>query len=299
MTPRPTRATVAGRAYLDLRNLAQRQGRLTDELHQIYALEGFLARMVISPYADKLVLKGGVLLAGYGARRATRDIDLQASRHSNTLEDVLTMVRQIATIPVEDGLLFDVDDAQASTIRDEEMYNGVRVAMPGDLSGARLSLHVDVNVGDPIWPEPRLIALPRLLHGHINVVGYPLAMIYAEKLLTAVDRAKVNTRWRDYADIYLLSRRHDIDGAEAVEATTRVAQHRQVQQMPLSVILDGWASLAQQGWARWRGRLRLEDRLPADFGEVMAAVITFADPILDRSASQLVWNARRSVWTTP
>ena len=37
MTSRPTRATAAGRAYLDLQNLARRQGRPTDELHQMYA----------------------------------------------------------------------------------------------------------------------------------------------------------------------------------------------------------------------------------------------------------------------
>jgi len=74
VTDRPTRATVAGRAYLDLQNLARRQGRPTDELHQIYALEGFLARLVVSPYADRFVLKGGVLLAAYDTRRPTRDL---------------------------------------------------------------------------------------------------------------------------------------------------------------------------------------------------------------------------------
>jgi hypothetical protein len=59
---RPTRATVEGRAYLDLQNLARRQQRPTDELHQLYALEGFLARLARSPDADRLVLKGDVLL---------------------------------------------------------------------------------------------------------------------------------------------------------------------------------------------------------------------------------------------
>ena len=80
MTSRPTRATVAGRAYLDLQNLARRQGRPTDELHQMYALEGFLARLAISSYAGQPILKGGVLLAAYEARRPTRDVDLQARR---------------------------------------------------------------------------------------------------------------------------------------------------------------------------------------------------------------------------
>jgi hypothetical protein len=56
VTGRPTRATVAGRAYLDLQNLARKQRRPTDELHQIYALEGFLTRLVASPYADRFVL---------------------------------------------------------------------------------------------------------------------------------------------------------------------------------------------------------------------------------------------------
>ena len=66
---RPTRSTTSGRTYLDLQNLARKQSRPTDELHQLYALEGFLARLTISPYAKQFVLKGGVLLAAFGTRR--------------------------------------------------------------------------------------------------------------------------------------------------------------------------------------------------------------------------------------
>ncbi|MFI9581999.1 hypothetical protein ACIHCQ_09160 [Streptomyces sp. NPDC052236] len=62
MTPRPTRATEAGRTYLDLQNLARRSGRPTEELHQLYILECFLDRLVHSALADRFVLKGGVLL---------------------------------------------------------------------------------------------------------------------------------------------------------------------------------------------------------------------------------------------
>lgn len=49
---RPTRATSAGRAYLDLQNLARRRRRPTDELHQLYALEGFLTRLALSPHTS-------------------------------------------------------------------------------------------------------------------------------------------------------------------------------------------------------------------------------------------------------
>jgi hypothetical protein len=155
VTVRPTRTTVAGRAYLDLQNLARRQGRPTDELHQTYALEGFLARLTVSPYAEKLVLKGGVLLAAYDTRRPTRDVDLQGRHISNDTEQVLEIVQTIARIDLDDGLVFDADHASAEAIRDEDIYSGARVTLTGELSAARLAFHVDVNVGDPIWPAPR------------------------------------------------------------------------------------------------------------------------------------------------
>jgi hypothetical protein len=77
MTP-PTRATTAGRAYLDLRNKARQDRRPVDELMQLYVLKSFLVHMSLTQAADRFVLKGGLLLAVFGERRPTRDIDLQA-----------------------------------------------------------------------------------------------------------------------------------------------------------------------------------------------------------------------------
>lgn len=71
-----------------------------------------------------------------------------------------------------------------------------------------------MNVGDPIWPAPRAVELPRLLGGTITVIGYPLPMVFAEKIITALQRGTINTRWRDFADVYLLASRHGVDGAE-------------------------------------------------------------------------------------
>lgn len=123
MTARPTRSTVAGRAYFDLQNLARRTGRTTEELHQIYALEGFFDRLADSPYARQLVLKGGVLLAAYDARRPTRDIDLQGRWVSNDADHIRRLVCEIAGQDADDGLTFDTDRAVAKTIRDgEELY---------------------------------------------------------------------------------------------------------------------------------------------------------------------------------
>ena len=56
MTP-PNRQSVAGQVYLDLRRLAQTTGRATDELLQLYALEGFLDRLTRSDQRQPVELE--------------------------------------------------------------------------------------------------------------------------------------------------------------------------------------------------------------------------------------------------
>lgn len=68
---RPTRASEAGRAYLDLQNRARAERRGMQQLLTLYVVERWLARLSASPHADKFVIKGGMLLAAYGARRPT------------------------------------------------------------------------------------------------------------------------------------------------------------------------------------------------------------------------------------
>lgn len=296
MTERPTRATAAGRAYLDLQNLARRSRRPTDELLQIYALEGFLARLAVSDYAGRLVLKGGVLLAAFDTRRPTRDIDLQGQRIPNNEAFLREVVVSIAAVDLDDGLSFGFDNVAVETIRDEEAYSGVRIALDAKLSVAKLRLHVDINVGDPIWPEPQPVPLPRLLGGHIELSGYPLTMVFAEKVVTAVQRGPASTRWRDFADIYLLSRRHDVDGAALTDAIVRVAAHRQVELVPLAVALDGFAAAAQPRWRAWRRKQRLDDRLPERFDLVLVAVADFADPAVQGAVGDRTWGAEFREW---
>ena len=81
---RPTRESVEGRAYLNLQNMARRDGRPTDELLQLYALEGFLARLTASGQGTQFVLKGGVLLAALGTRRPTRELVATSRRNSDS-----------------------------------------------------------------------------------------------------------------------------------------------------------------------------------------------------------------------
>ncbi len=168
---RPTRATTDGAAYLALQRKARDEGRPTNELLHLYALEGLLDRIGRSEFTDKLVLKGGVLLAAFDTRRPTRDIDLQAQALPNEVNQVLATIQQVARLPVDDGLVFDTDNAAADIIRDEDTYSGVRVTVTARLNRAKLPFHVDVNVGDLGRPRSGRRGAPRSLGPHLSRVA--------------------------------------------------------------------------------------------------------------------------------
>jgi len=140
---------------------------------------------------NRFVLKGGVLLAAYELRRPTADIDFAALQTTNDVEtirqDVIAIAIAIAYLPVDldDGLIFDLDDVTALVIRDQDQYSGVRVRMAVALATARERFHIDVNVGDPIWPAPSEIQLPRLLPGRASIAlrGYPMERSLPRKRL--------------------------------------------------------------------------------------------------------------------
>lgn len=148
MTPSPQHGTPAGDATIAIRKLARQSGTDTQELMTLYTLEGLLARIALSEYRDDFVLKGGVLLAAFAARRPTKDIDLQATRLGDDPDEVAERVRIIATRDLADGLVFDPASVTATTIRDEDEYAGVRVKIMATLSTARLTVGMDAPMSE-------------------------------------------------------------------------------------------------------------------------------------------------------
>lgn len=159
---RPSKATPGGRAYLDLQNRARRERRSTQELQTLYVLERWLARLAASPHAGEFVLKGGMLLAVFDARRPTADADLLARNLANDEQTVIARVVGVAGVELDpdDGVEFLVDTATAQSIRDDDLYTGVRISMSCRISTAIVKLKLDINFGDPVTPAPRLLDLP-------------------------------------------------------------------------------------------------------------------------------------------
>lgn len=296
MSGQPRRDTTSGRVYNDLRNLAARQGRATDELFQLYLLERFLYRLAHSRLRRHLVLKGGTLLAAYELRRGTRDIDVQAIDVAADADSVARLVSEVCAVQVDDGVTFDVVRLDATAIREGAPYEGVRVRVPASLARAQLVLRLDLNVGDPITPAPVPMPYPQLLGGDFEIIGYPLASVLAEKLVTMVELAGANTRDRDVGDIVRIVRTHAIVADELHAACRATASYRQVELQPLAPLLGGLAPRRQGPWAQWRQRTGLETELPERFEDALQVVFGFADPVLSGAVTGGTWDPHRQTW---
>lgn len=265
---------------------------------QFYALEGFLARLVQSPHADNLVLKGGALLPAFVPRRPTRDVDFATTALANDLETGRAAVLSVLAVELDDGLEFESSRTKAETIREDELYSGLRVTVHGRLARATVQFHVDINVGDPIWPAVAQVSVPRLLGGDdLILTGYSIAMVLAEKLVTAIQRGRANTRWRDFVDIASLSRHHDIDGGELRGAIEGVAAHRQADLEPLRALLEGFGDLAQQKWSAWRRKQKLARATPARFADLVEEVLAFGERPLSEADLEATWDSRTRRWS--
>ena len=166
------------------------------------------------------------------------------------------------------------------------------------LGTARLTIGMDVNFGDPIWPTPQPIDLPRVMDlglPPVKMLGYPLTMVLAEKIITTSGRGVANTRWRDFADVYTLTRIHPVQADTLRASIETVAEYRKAPLTPLLPVLAPMKERSQQKYQVWRTRSSREDELPKDFANVLTAVASFADPVLSSTATGQ-WNPRLHTW---
>ena len=295
---RPSRDSTAGRAYLDLQARARREGRPTDELLVFYILERFLYRLSVSAHRSRFVLKGGMLLAAFDERRPTADVDFLARQVSNDIDAIAALVREILAVEIDDGVVFEPSKLRAAMIREADLYTGVRIVVPASVARARHPLRLDVNVGDPVTPAPVEVTYPALLAEPFNVVGYPLATVLAEKVVTMVDRGDTTTRERDFADVFVLTSRHAVDAAELFAAVRATGAHRQSDLRPLRSVLVTLASARQADWQRFVNRSGLVDEVPADYAETIGHVVDFADPVLGGEVTTGEWDPVTRAWRT-
>ena len=249
----------------------------------MYVVERWWERLSHSPYVNDFVLKGGMLLAAFGSRRPTVDADALARNMAGDLESVIARVAEVASISGDDGVEYLTGTTTASVIRDDARYSGVRVVMAARLATAQAKLRLDVSFGDPVTPAPGVVELPALRPGYppVRILGYPLATVLAEKLVTAIHLGPANTRVRDFVDVFTLTRTKDVDAEQVAAAMQATAAYRGVELRPLSDAVGNLATVRASTYAAYRRGLGPDGQhLPADFTDVVAAVVAFADRML-------------------
>lgn len=298
-------SATAQRVYRQLQQQARKQNLRTDSVLLLYLLEGLLRRLAASRHRSTFVLKGGLLLAAMGERRTTKDADFQARQLADAAAALEPALAEITAIGlhdgIDDGIEFDVASLTSVPIREDDGYQALRLGMGARIHTSKHKLSVDVSVGDPISPDPGVVSVPSMLEGvaPIEVLGYQLESVYAEKLVTALARGTASTRWRDLADVWTLSQHHTCSGDDLQQALRVVAAFRQVQLQPLLPLLSDYPDVAQAKWAAWRRKTPLTTVPPALIADVLTDLHEFSVAPLQGQASGLQWQPGTRRWAEP
>jgi predicted nucleotidyltransferase component of viral defense system len=170
-----------------------------------YAMERFLYRLSRTSHAKGFVLKGGLLMLVWLGEtiRPTRDADLLGSGDLSN-QELKKIFRGVCVADVEpDGMAYDLESIRITDIREENPYGGKRVIMRSSLGKARIRLQADVGAGDAVSPPPEWLEYPTLLGmPSPRLRAYRPETTIAEKAHAMVTLGSVNSRMRDFFDIY-------------------------------------------------------------------------------------------------
>lgn len=243
-----------------VRNMARGDSAKAQLLIRNYGMERFLERVSLSEHRDNFILKGGMLVSAMVGleNRATMDIDTSIRNMPLDTIAAKAMVEEIIAVPVDDNIRFEINDF--GTIMDDAEYSGIRISLNAFLDATRISLKIDISTGDAITPaavnyQYKLMFEER----YITLWAYNLETVLAEKIETVLSRSVLNTRLRDFYDLYVLQDTGlEIDKATLAAALTATARKRGSEQA-LALYertLDEIriSPLMREQWERYQGK---------------------------------------------
>jgi hypothetical protein len=204
-----------------------------------YALERLLYRLSVSEHRDHFLLKGALLFDLWFdvPFRPTRDIDLLGFGLAE-IPHLMKVFQDLCEIKVDDGIVFDPDSLNAIDIRGADHYPGIRVTLIGMIDGAKCPVQVDIGYGDVVTPTANDEQYPVILDDMPapNVRVYPVYTVVAEKLEAITSLGMVNTRMKDYFDLWVILRHRELDHellSEAFDATLQARRTPKPSGIPL------------------------------------------------------------------
>lgn len=274
MSRAPVNMGASVRDRLTAKARAQRED--AQRLMIRYVIERVLYRLSRSPHRGLFVLKGAMLFSLWSPTpyRATGDLDL-LGYGDNAPDQLIAVFREIMAVEVEDdGVVFRPDSLKAVAARDADDYAGVRLDFIAMLAGARLSIHVDIGYGDAVTPGAVRIDYPTLLDLPApNLLAYPPETVVAEKYQAMVSLGLLNTRLKDFFDVWAIAGTFAFDGtvlAQAIRATFERRQTPLPETLPIALTAD-FAADKQVQWRAFLARTQIA-LAPDPFPEVQARI---------------------------
>jgi len=211
-----------------LLHMARQSGKPFHSLLIQYGLERFLYRLSQSSFKERFILKGGFLLVGMGIpqSRTTRDVDFLGLMNGDP-DVVSRAIRQIGELAINDGLVYEFNNLNIEVMSERSDYPGLRFKFTAYLGKARMPMQIDVGFGDAVIPAAIEMTFPTLLDMEPPVVrAYSTETIVAEKFEASLDLATLNSRMKDFYDLWSMMRQFDFEGGALVQAVRKTFEHR-------------------------------------------------------------------------
>ena len=181
-----------------IRNLAKKKGIHAQEVLQIFMFERIIERLSVSPYKDRFILKGGLLISAIlgVAERTTMDMDTTVKGLPMDEQSIRKAISEILDQPVDDGIEFQLLDL--TPIREDDEYENFRASIQATYGKMKIPMKIDITTGDEITPKEIQFSYPFLFDDRrVMVKAYTQETILAEKYETIIRRNVGNTRARD------------------------------------------------------------------------------------------------------
>ena len=214
-----------------LLNLAKQENIQFQQVIIRYMHERLLYRISLSEYRSHFVLKGGNLIYAFEGLqiRPTIDIDMLARNLNNDKENIKQIFKEICRIPyVNDCVIFNSDTITVFDIAQEKKYNGIRLLIGTQLDTVKHTIQIDIGFGDIITPDAVVISFPVLLKelDSPDILAYSIEMVIAEKFHAMITLGNINSRMKDFYDVFILLKRKDIDEKNLMEAIIQTFRYR-------------------------------------------------------------------------
>lgn len=283
-----------------LKNFAIKSGCTFQEALTYYGLERAIYRISISEYAEHFVLKGGIFLYaifGRNYERATTDVDFLARRISNSSEEMKAIFQKIFSQDVDDALVFDIDAITVENITELKEYHGLHVSFVGYLDRTKIPIGIDIGFGDVIYPDAVKMDFPVILDMEApRVNAYSLETLIAEKLEAIIHNGYLNSRYKDFYDIYVLSTNYEFSYERLRNAVIQTFENRKTQMtMDVAAFSEEFLNDPMHQM-RWKAFLKKKKALiQISMPDAMNWIKAFVCPLLE-GMEKTKWNPKKGIW---